>query len=129
MIFSIILAYAFPMIVGVTSSVITRYKNRRTESVADFPDRKPDPVFRATKDGRLVEIGATTRELFDEHNIQSAQMILGENIWEKITSASEPGGGHVVNFDPANHRYVVSHAPTAHDQINVYMTRLPDGTG
>lgn len=125
MIFSIMLAYAFPLFVGVISSCITRYRNRRTESVADFPDRKPDPVFRAARDGSLVEIGETTRVLFKKHNIETAQMILGDSAWSEIAAANAPGGGRVVDFGAEAQRYVVSYAPTKHDQVNVYMTRLP----
>ena len=54
-----LLAYAFPFCVGIYSAVAVRYANRRIESIADFPERKPDPVFRAARDGRLVEVGAT----------------------------------------------------------------------
>ena len=54
--FSIFLAYAFPFCVGIYSAVAVRYKNRRLESIADFPERKPDPVFRATRSGPLVEL-------------------------------------------------------------------------
>ena len=125
MIFSIILAYGFPLFVGVISSVITRYKNRRVESVADFPERKPDPVFRAARDGSLVEIGATTKELFLKHNVDSAQVILGESIWSEIIAADAPGGGQVCFFEGENRHYVVSFAPTSHGQVNIYMTELP----
>ena len=90
MIFSIVLAYAFPMFVGVTSSVSTRYKNRRTESIADFPERKPDPVFRAARDGSLVEVGATTRALFEKHNIRTVQMILGDTLCRKSSPLACP---------------------------------------
>ena len=125
MLFSIVLAYAFPMFVGVISSVITRYKNRRIESIADFPEIKPDPVFRAARDGSLVEVGAATRELFRKHNIRTAQMILGDSNWSEIAAARAPGGGLATFFDAEARRYVVSYAPTTHDQVNVYMTRLP----
>jgi len=124
--FSIFLAYAFPLAVGVISSVLTRYKNRRIESVADFPERKPDPVFRADRGGVFVEVGATTREFFGKYNVDSAQKMLGTAIWSKIASASKPGGGQIVSFEPENTNYVVSYAPTADDQVNVYMTRLPN---
>ena len=83
-VFSVMLAYAFPLAVGVISSVLTRYKNRRIESVADFPERKPDPVFRATQRGRPVEVGANTQQMFDKFEIDSAQKILGEEVWRQI---------------------------------------------
>ena len=129
MLFSIVLAYFFPLFVGVISSVITRYKNRRIESVADFPERKPDPVFRAAPDGSLVEVGATTKELFLKHNIGTAQMILGDAAWSDIASADRPGGGQVCFFEGEGRHYVVSYAPTANGHINIYMTQLPDGPG
>lgn len=125
-VFSILLAYLFPLCVGVISSVITRYKNRRIESIADFPERKPDPVFRAARDGRLVEVGATTRALFEKHGITTAQMILGEALWSTITSAGEPGGGHRVRVEAEAQSYLVSFAPTQNDEFNVYMTKAAE---
>ncbi len=56
-VFSVFLGYAFPFCVGIYSSVARLYKNRCVESIADFPERKPDPVFRAAQDGQLVEVG------------------------------------------------------------------------
>lgn len=123
--FSIFLGYAFPLSVGVYSSVATRYHNRRVESVADFPDRKPDPVFRAARNGEMVEVGAATRTMFDAHRIDSAQAILGDKVWAEISARTEPGSGAIVYFEPEDASYIVSHAPTANDQINIYLTRLP----
>lgn len=125
-VFSVLLAYAFPLIVGVISSVLTRYKNRRLESVADFPERKPDPVFRVDRAGSLVEVGATTREFFRKYNIDSAQKLLGTANWSRISGVREAGGGEIASFEPEKARYVVSYAPTANDQLNIYMTRLPE---
>jgi hypothetical protein len=124
--FSIALAYAFPLVVGVVSSVITRYRNRRIESVADFPDRKPDPVFRAARDGRLVEVGATTLALFTKHQIDNAQAILGASVWSEIAGSKSPGGGQLVFFAPEKKEYIVSYAPTGQDHFNVYMSELPN---
>ena len=122
---SIFLAYAFPVCVGIYSSVATRYKTRRFESVADFPDRKPDPVFRVARDGKIVELGAATRELFDTYKVATAQQILGEKIWAKIVVMDGPGNSGTVFFEAEGASYIVSHAPTNDDQINVYLTRLP----
>ena len=94
--FSIVLAFAFPFCVGVYSSVATRYKNRRLKSVADFPDRKPDPVFRAAANGRMVEAGAETRVWCERLGITRAQDILGEEVWADIASAGRPGTGRRV---------------------------------
>ena len=123
--FSIFLGFAFPICVGVYSSVATRYLNRRMESVADFPDRKPDLVFRAARNGEMVEIGAATRTMFETYRIERAQAILGDKVWADISARTEPGGGSIVYFEPADASYIVSHAPTANDEINIYLTRLP----
>jgi len=124
-ILSIFLAYAFPVCVGIYSSVATRYKIRRFESVADFPDRKPDPVFRVTRDGNIVEVGAATRELFEYYQVNSAQKILGEKVWAKIVCMEGAGNSGTVFFEAEGASYIVSHAPTNDDLINVYLTRLP----
>ena len=124
-ILSIFLAYAFPVCVGIYSSVATRYKTRRFESVADFPDRKPDPVFRVARDGTIVELGAATRELFEIYDVVMAQQILGEKIWSEIIVMDGPGNSGMVFFAAEGASYIVSHAPTNDDQINVYLTRLP----
>ncbi len=124
-ILSIFLAYAFPVCVGIYSSVATRYKTRRFESVADFPDRKPDPVFRVARDGMIVELGAATRELFETYEIAMAQQILGEKIWSEIIVMDGPGNSGTVFFAAEGASYIVSHAPSNDDLINVYLTRLP----
>lgn len=123
--FSIFIAYAFPFCVGIYSAVAARYRLRRIESVADFPDRKPDPVFRASRSGRLVEVGAKTRELFELHQVDRAQKILGDEVWQKVIG---PGGlepGTRVHFAPEDADYIVAHAPTPDGEFNVYLTRLP----
>ena len=122
---SMFLAYAFPFCVGIYSAVAARYKNRRVESIADFPERKPDPVFRVTLDGSLVELGARTREFFEKYNIDSAQKILGSEAWEKVKADRNGQNYLTVSFDPEGANYLVRHTPTANDQINVYLTRLP----
>ena len=124
-ILSIFLAFAFPVCVGIYSSVATRYKTRRFESVADFPDRKPDPVFRVARDGKIVELGAATQQMFDQYQVDSAQKILGEKIWAEIIATEGPGNSGTVFFKAEGASYIVSHAPTNDDQINVYLTRLP----
>ncbi|MCK4869121.1 MAG: hypothetical protein KAT39_13795 [Alphaproteobacteria bacterium] len=123
--FSIFLAYAFPLCVGIYSSVATRYKTRRFESVADFPDRKPDPVFRAAPNGRIVELGDATRVLFERYEIESAQAILGEEVWRDIVSKRVSACGRRIFFEPEDASYVLSHAPTSNEEINIYLTRLP----
>jgi hypothetical protein len=123
--FSVFLAYAFPFCVGIYSSVATRYKNRRIESIADFPERKPDPVFRATQSGKLVEVGAATQNFFDKYEIDSAQAILGEEIWDEIISGKRAEIGTTIYFAAEDVNFLVAHAPTANDEINIYLSRLP----
>ena len=124
--FSVFLAYAFPFCVGIYSAVAARYKNRRMESIADFPERMPDPVFRATRSGELVELGATTRQLFERHGIDCAQRILGEEVWNRIAANPPAEGTAKIFFAAENAEYLVAHAPTRDEQINVYLTRLPN---
>ena len=123
---STVLAYCFPFAVGVFMSVLTRYKSRRIESVADFPDRKPDPVFRATADGSLIEYGPTTRELLDKYGIRCAQEILGEKVWQQIKAAAKAEIIRTkVHFEPEGVDYLVTHSADNEDEdVNIYMTRL-----
>jgi len=122
--FSVFLAFAFPFCVGIYSAVAARYKNRRIESIADFPERKPDPVFRARKDGQLVEAGAATQKFFARFQIDRAQQLLGDDVWAKITSGEETAERIVVFFEAEGETYIVAHAPTRNDEINIYMTRI-----
>ncbi len=122
--FSVFLAFAFPFCVGVYSAVAARYKNRRIDSIADFPERKPDPVFRVDQSGHFVEVGETTQICFDRFQIKSAQHILGEEAWDLIASKSESDKRIVINFEAEGEKYLVAHTPTRNDQINIYMTRL-----
>ena len=123
-ILSIFLAFAFPFCVGIYSAVASRYKSRRMESLACFPDQKPDPVFRAKKDGQFVEVGANTQKFFSRFNVYSAQGILGEDIWARIISGEQSGSNFVTDFDADGNKYVVVHASTEDDEVNVYMTRV-----
>lgn len=122
--FSVFLAFAFPFCVGVYSAVAARYKNRRVESIADFPEQKPDPVFRAKKTGELVEVGANTQKFFEKFGIDSAQRILGDEAWEKIITGERTDDRMIVYFEAEGEKYLVANAPTRNDEINVYMTRL-----
>ncbi len=122
--FSVFLAFAFPFCVGIYSAVAARYKNRRIESIADFPERKPDPVFRVEKNGQLVEVGENTQKFFERFQIDCAQQILGEDAWEKITSNEQSDERIIVHFEAEGEKYLVAHTPTKNDQINIYMTRL-----
>lgn len=72
------------------------------------------------RNGAMVEIGAMTRQLFKAYGIEHAETILGDKLWAEISAQPEPG-----YFEPQDASYIVSHAPTTNDQINVYLTRLP----
>jgi hypothetical protein len=122
--FSVFLAYAFPFCVGTYSAVAARYKIRRFESIADFPERKPDPVFRVNKQGRLVEAGATTRSFFDKYGIDSAQKILGEEVWSQIVLNGMGARNFKIFFEAEGAEYIVTHVPTANEEINIYLTRV-----
>lgn len=123
--FSVFLGFAFPFCVGIYSAVAARYKNRRMESIADFPERKPDPVFRATRTGELVELGAITRQMFEHYEIDCAQRILGDDVWNRIVADGASAGTTKIYFAAEDAEYLVAHAPTRNEQINVYLTRLP----
>lgn len=123
--FSIFLGFAFPLCVGVYSSVRTRYKNRRVESIADFPERKPDPVFRAARSGQVVEAGATTIEYLRKYNISSAQSLLGEELWNRIVSGSAHDDKLKIFVEDEGAHYLVRHAETPRGEFNIYLTRLP----
>lgn len=123
--FSIFLAFAFPFCVGIYASVATRYIGRRFESAADFPDRKPDPVFRVAPNGRIVEAGNTTRALLEQYEIDTAQDILGEDTWAEILTQRLNACGRQIFFEAEGAHYVMSHAPTTNEEINIYLTRLP----
>lgn len=127
--FSIFLAYAFPICVGVYSAVAARYKNRRLESIADFPERKPDPVFRADRSGRLIEVGAKTQAMFEKYQIKSAQNILGHEIWEKVLDGDLPHENIKITFESEGADYLIAYAPTHNDHINIYLTRMPKVAG
>ena len=124
-VFSVFVGYAFPFCVGIYSSVATRYKNRRIESIADFPERKPDPVFRATQSGQLVEVGAATQNFFDKHQIDCAQAILGQETWTEIVLGKRNDIGTTIYFAAEDVNFLVAHAPTENNEINVYLSRLP----
>ena len=71
--FSVFLAYAFPVFVGTYSAVAVRYKGRRMEAIATLHDRCPDPVFRAESSGRIAEAGSDTRHFLDKYGVDYAQ--------------------------------------------------------
>lgn len=123
---SIILAYCFPLCVGVYSSVATRYMNRFHESRARFPDCKPDPVFRAATDGTIVDAGERTLAVFREHRIGTAQQVIGETLWNELVARQVAGDTlpletrvHVRAYDQW---YFVGHSDCGDGGVNVYLT-------
>jgi hypothetical protein len=123
---SVALGYMFPLLVSVYSSVATRYRNRNLESRSDFPDLKPDPVFRADPDGAILDCGATTRAFFDTYGVARAQEILGGDTWRRIVEG-DPDLEHeqlTIHFAPEDAVYIVAHSPRADGAINIYLTRL-----
>jgi hypothetical protein len=88
---SVAVAYLFPFVVGVFSAVVARYRGRRFEARALFPDFSLNPVFRATERGELVELGSRTRELFERHEIYQVQDIFGEQHWSELLEAARSG--------------------------------------
>jgi len=127
---SVVLGYFFPFVVSTTSAVLQRYQHRRFESRALFPDYKPDPVFRASSDGTIVDAGAFTRRVFNERGVGRVQELLGEDIWSRIVAhESERRAGELLNSEtevecaPLGGRFLVVHSTTHHGEINIYMTR------
>ncbi len=125
-IFTILITYTFPFGVALYSSVSARYKNRRFESIAEFPDRRPDPVFRADRLGTLIEVGAETQKFFDLYGVKSALDIIGGAIWSDIVSDESGSRRFEITFEAEGNRYVSAHSHSANENINVYLTRLPD---
>jgi len=122
---SVALAFFFPLVVGVYSSVATRVSTRDMEYRAQFPDLKPDPVFRADSSGRIVDIGAATQQLFERHQIETGRHFMGDEQWTRLwASASEPSeGATVVYSETLEAWYAVSTAPGPAQTLNVYATR------
>jgi hypothetical protein len=123
---SVALGYLFPLFVSTFSAVSTRYRARHVETLAEFPDLKPDPVFRADRDGVVLSMGAATEELFHRHRIERAQQILGEETWQRVLEAGsrQVSAISTVYFDAEQAHYLVSHSPAQRGAINVYLTRI-----
>jgi hypothetical protein len=63
--------------------------------------------------------------MFSRYGIDTAQGILGEEVWSRIVREEKTGSGHRVFFEREGVEYVVSHARTPAGEINVYLSRLP----
>ena len=124
---SIVLAYVFPMCVGVYSSVATRFATRPIERRSWFPDHKPDPVFRATSDGKICDWGSQTGVFFEEHGVSKAQDVLGDDTWTQVMASDRTHDEPLtVRFPPTRRNYSVVTSPAPNGDINVYMTRQPE---
>lgn len=129
---SMVLAYCFPFAVGTFSAVATRFKNRGFELKAIFPDSKPDPVFRADREGRFLDMGATTEAFFRERRLANAVAVLGEEAWRACVNASrdaERSTGTVLHSRSLDRWFAVSQSCGPNDSINIYMTEVrPDAS-
>jgi hypothetical protein len=63
--------------------------------------------------------------MFARYGIDTAQSILGEEVWSCIVAEEQAGSGHRVFFEREGVEYAVSHARTTSGRINVYLSRLP----
>jgi hypothetical protein len=127
---SVGLGFLFPLLVGVYSSVATRWSSRQLESRAQFPDAKPDPVFRASLDGEILDAGETTRALFDKYNVARAADVVGGAVWEQLAAAARAGKALTrqprIYFEKADAWYLVATSPTPDNHVNVYLTHVVD---
>ena len=120
---SILLAYIFPLCVGVYSSVATRFQTRGFERRSWFPDHKPDPVFRASSEGEIADCGSKTKSFLDRYGIKRAQDILGDEAWEQIVEQSAPNDEPItIYFEADQKTYSVVYSTAPNGDINVYMT-------
>lgn len=129
---SVALGYLFPLGVSALAAARTQHEHRGVASLAQFPDLKPDPVFRATPGGEVIEAGAQTRRMFDLHGVRCAQDLLGDEAWSRITSAVNRAGvlpvPESIFYEPDGHWYAVT-AARSPDGINVYMAVVPGPSG
>ena len=123
---TILLAYLFPIIVQVHSAVTSRLRGHGAELRANLSDSKPDPVFRAAPDGRIIDAGAGTRVVLARHKLASAQDVIGSSLWEKILELQRTGEHlpreTLVHVDALNDSFFVAHSPAADGAVNIYLT-------
>ena len=125
---SITVAYLFPVIVQVHSAVRSRLHGHGAELRAVFPDSKPDPVFRAAADGRIIDAGAGTRVVLSRHHLDTAQAVIGTELWEKILELQRLGSRlpreTAVRVEALDHTFFVSHSPAGDGAVNLYLTEV-----
>jgi hypothetical protein len=123
---SIIVAYVFPVIVQVHSAVTSRIRGSGAEMRATLIDSKPDPVFRAAADGRIIHASASTRALLDRCGLDTAQDVLGAELWERICETQRRGHQlsreTYVHVDALDDSFFVVHSPGADGAANIYLT-------
>lgn len=130
---SLAVGYLFPFLVGLYAAVATRYGARHYELKAQFPDTKPDPVFRAAPDGHLLDAGDRTLEFFDKYSFYSAQAVLGTQLWERIQALNASGEelpvDTKVDIPVCEASFLVSFSPAGDDgAVNVYLTKTSGDT-
>ncbi len=123
---SIAVAYLFPIVVQVHSAVTGRLRGHGTEMRAAFADSTPDPVFRAAADGRIIDAGAGTRALLTRYDLDTAQDVLGVELWERILEAQRNGSRlkretHV-HVEALNDSFFVAYSAAANGAVNIYLT-------
>ena len=123
---SIAVAYLFPIIVQVHSAVTGRLRGHGTEMRALFADSTPDPVFRAAADGRIIDAGAGTRALLTRYDLDTAQDVLGVELWERILDARRNGSRlkreTYVRVEALNDSFFVAYSAAANGAVNIYLT-------
>lgn len=124
LVLSVVIAYVFPFLVSLYAGVSERYRNRRSESIADFPECNPDPVFRVSGSGQIVEAGARTKLFLDEASVDTAAELIGEQAWQVVSSSPATSETLFVELPDDGQRYLVRWQATANDMINIYLTRL-----
>jgi len=118
------LAYLFPLAVGVYSSARALRLDEEVLARADLTDRKPDPVLRAGRDGRILVTGARTRRLLADQGIDRAWQLVGTSLWIRMIDGAEPAYGNHI-FSPLDGRtYVVSHVAGPAGCVDIHFARL-----
>jgi hypothetical protein len=129
-VFSVVLAYLFPVAVQVHSAVRSRLRSHAAELRANFPDNKPDPVFRASLGGEILDAGATTQVAFAVHRIKQAQDVLGDQLWQRVLALQEKGNRLPpktrIRVEALNTSYFVGHAASHDGSVNIYLTDAGD---
>jgi hypothetical protein len=130
---SVSIAFLFPFTVGLVSGVATRYVQRHVEAHAIFPDAKPDPVFRVDLDGIVVDMGARTKGIFENHTV-TAQHVLGDQVWQEILRCHAAKTSieidTVIYCDLVDSWYLVAHSASEdHKLINLYLTHISAALG